>query len=171
MSEKPVTKNQAKSNKNEFVALGNQAKALGIRPHVLRPTCEQYQKIADAGADGIVVMLSTIAMLTDTLVKRIMQRNEREGADKLVIAYGGAMHNDLAPRQGRELWSFGPSLREATKGGFVEIDLFVPEQIGDSESWKAFPWFPHYDVSKHGDGVALFRTGDHSYAMIFRATR
>lgn len=170
-AQKPVTDKQAGSNQNEFLALGNASKATGIRPHVLRPSCEDYRAVAAAGADGVPQMLAMIAGLTDELIRRILERNDKEGVDKVVLAYGGAMHNDLAPREGREAWSFGPSLSERTSGGFVELDVFVPEYIKDTESWQSFPWYAHYDRQKLGGKVALFETGDKAYTMIFAETR
>lgn len=170
-AQKPVTEQQAGSNQNEFLALGNASRAQGIRPHVLRPSCEDYKAIAAAGPDGVPRMLAMIAALTDDLVRRILERNAKEGVDKVVLAYGGAMHNDLTPREGREKWSFGPSLSERTSGGFVELDVFVPEYIKDTESWQSFPWYPHYDRAALGGKVALFETGDRAYTMIFAETR
>lgn len=169
--ERPVTRNQANTNKNEFVVLGNRSKELGIRPHVLRPSCEEYNAIANAGADGVEKMLTMIAALTDDLVKRILERNARENVDKLVLAYGGAMHNDVEPREGREGWSYAAALKEATGDRYVELDIFVPELIRDTDTWKAFSWYPHYDRTIHGDKVAVFRTGDRSFVMIFPVTR
>jgi hypothetical protein len=170
-AQKPVTNKQAQGNQNEFLSLGKASKDKGIRPHVLRPSCKDYRAVAEAGPDGVPRMLEMIARLTDDLIRRILARNEKEGIDKVVLAYGGAMHNDVAPREGREAWSFGPSLTERTSGGFVELDLFVPEFIKDTESWKSFPWYAHYDRAEHGDKVALFRTGEHAYTMIFAASR
>ena len=166
-AQKPVTNKQAGSNQNEFLALGNASKATGIRPHVLRPSCEDYKAVAAAGADGVPQMLAMIAALTDDLVRRILKRNDEQGVNELVLAYGGAMHNDLSPREGRQTWSFGPSLDERTAGGFVELDIFVPEFIKDTESWQAFPWYAHYDRAEHGSKVALFETGERAYTMIF----
>jgi len=167
---KPVTKNQAAGNQNEFVTLGHRSKGMGIQPHVLRPTCEAYGEIASAGPDGIVATLSLIAKLTDELVRRILARNAKTDVDKIVVAYGGAMHNDLTPRAGREAWSFGPALRETVDGRYIELDIFVPELIGDSDSWKAFGWYAHYDRAKHGAKVTLFRMGEHSFVMVFAAS-
>jgi hypothetical protein len=134
---------------------------------VLRPSCEEYAVVANAGADGVMKMLSLIAFLTDDLVKRILKKNADAQSDKMVLAYGGAMHNDLEPREGREAWSYGPQLHKAVGERYVELDVFVPEYIKDSDSWKAFAWYPHYDVAVHGDKAALFRTGARSFVMIF----
>ena len=158
---------QAKGNQNEFTALGHASKALEIRPHVLRPSCEDYQAVVKAGPDGIDAMLTMIASLSEDLLKRILARNKREQRDKLVLAYGGAMHNDMAPRAGREKWSFGPAMSQVTGGRYIELDLIVPEFIKDTDTWRALPWHPHFKPDKAPGKVTLFRTGDHSFTLIF----
>ena len=45
--------------------------------------------------------------------------------------------------------------------------MFVPESIQDTDAWKAFAWYPHYDRAAHGGATALFRTGPSSWALIF----
>ena len=41
--------------------LGNAAKVLGLDPHVLMPSCDEYAKILDAGAGDIDAMLTELA--------------------------------------------------------------------------------------------------------------
>ena len=162
-----VTKNQAQSNKSEFVLLGERAKAMGIRPHVLRPTCDQYKALAAAGDDRIFHMLTAIADLSVELIDRILARNARSKADKAVLAYGGAMHNDVLPRKGREAFSFGPRLSELSNQRYVEIDLIVPEFIKDSDAWRALEWYGAFDGDAHPDKVTLFNPRPGSYVLIF----
>ena len=169
--QKPVTNKQAGQNQNEFVKLGDKSKSLGIRPHVLRPKCEDYQEVLAAGPDGIIQMLTMIGELSADLLLRILERNKRDGANKLVLAYGGAMHNDLAPAKGRERWSFGPKLQAETGGRYVEIDLIVPEFIKDTDSWRKLSWYSHFDPSKNPDKVTLFNPAPGSYVLIFAATK
>ena len=45
----------------------------------------------------------------------------------LVLVYGGALHNDLAPRAELAKYSFGPAIDALTHGDYREVDLFVPE--------------------------------------------
>jgi len=168
--QKPVTTHQRESNQNEFVTLGNRANELGIRPHVLRPSCEEYDKIVAAGPDGVQQMLTMIAEMTDRMLKAILARNAREGAERIAIAYGGAMHNDLKPRAGNEPFSFGPQQYAYTGGRYVEIDLIVPEFIGDSEVWRALPWYEHFDADAHPDQVTLYEIQPNSYVLIFART-
>ncbi|MEJ7727676.1 MAG: hypothetical protein WKG00_00510 [Polyangiaceae bacterium] len=164
-AQKPVTESQATTNQNEFVTLGNAAKAMGIQPHVLRPTCEEYDRIVAAGDSSVDQMLTMIARKTEVMTRQLLARD-----DKLVVAYGGAMHNDLAPASGREPWSFGPQMREATGGKYVELDIIVREYVRDTDSWKALPWYAHFDRSKHVDKALLYNPAPQSYVLVFPAS-
>jgi hypothetical protein len=163
-----VSERQSAGNQNEFLALGNASKALGITPHILRPTCDEYDKLLAAGDDAVMMMLSMIARLTadkaDALLRRATETN------KVVVAYGGAMHNDVSPRAGREDWSYGPRMKEKLGGAYVELDLIVPEFIKDSDSWRALPWYPHFDASAHPDRATLFQPEPGSYVLVFPRT-
>ena len=169
--QKPATDRQAGSNQNEFVLLGTKSKSLGIRPHVLHPSCDDYKAVVKAGPNGIEQMLTMITDLTADLTQRLLKRNAEAGQDKLVVAYGGAMHNDVAPRPGREPFSFGPKLSALTKNRYLELDLIVPEFIKDNASWRALPWHPHFDRTAHPDKVTLFNPAPGAYVLIFAASQ
>lgn len=162
--QKAVTAPQAATNQNEFMELGRRAKALGIMPHALVPSCEQYQTISGAGAADIEEMLKMIKSVTQHDVETLLAQRAPE---RLVVAYGGAMHNDLAPREGRADFSFGPELKAATKDHYVELDLVVPEQIKDTESWHALPWYDHYSLEKAGSESYLYSWAPHAYVLLF----
>ncbi len=168
--QKPVTEPQAESNQNEYVVLGKRAKELGIVPDLLRPSCEDLTRITQAGAGDIGVMLETIAKLTREVSLAEVERNKKAGKDLLVVAYGGALHNDAAPRAGREAWSYGPELAKATGDRYVELDLIVPEYIKDTETWTSLPWVKHYDKAKLGKKVVLFSPSPTSFVLVFPAS-
>jgi hypothetical protein len=169
--QKVVTEEQAGTNQNEFVELGHRARALGIEPFPLRPTCERLAKIASAGPDTVIEMLLAITELTTELVRRLVARDAASGGDSMVVAYGGAMHNDLRPRPERASFSFGPSLNEHVRGRYVELDLIVPEYIKDTESWRSLPWYAAYDSERHGAHTVLFSTGPQSFVLVFPRTK
>ncbi len=164
--QKDVTATQAATNQNEFVLLGDAAKALGLKPHVLVPPCDEYARILDAGAGDLDAMLGMIARLTARRVTDLVGRT-----DGMVLAYGGAMHNDAVPRPGHEAWSFGPALVEKTKGRYVELDLIVPELVKATDAWRAQPWYSHYDKDAHDQETLLFTTGTKSFALVFPKSR
>lgn len=139
--EREITEGQASTNQNQFLQLGHEAKRLGVTPYILRATCDDLDAIAAAGEEGVLVIMETIAHLTVQEVERLLARRPPERARHMVLAYGGALHNDLAPRPGRERWSYGPRLQELTGGSYTELDLIVPEHIQDTDSWRAQPWY------------------------------
>jgi hypothetical protein len=160
-----VTKPQKATNQNEYLQLGSDAKKLGITPFLLRPSCEELAAIDKAGDDAIEQMLKTIASLTEKQVVRSLKANGTK--QRIVLTYGGALHNDIQPKKGREDWSFGPNLDRQTNEGYLEVDLIVPEFIKDSSTWKALPWYPYYDKQKHGGKVMVMNPAPRSYVIIF----
>ena len=166
----PVTTTQSAGNQNEFLALGRRAKSLGIRPHALEPSCAEYERIVSGGQADIALMLEAIARTTATQVTALLTSDRDAGAPGLVVAYGGAVHNDKEPRPGRESWSFGPELSRVTAGRYIELDLIVPEYIKDNDVWRALPWYPHFDKTRHPEQTTLLRPAKGSYVLIFPVT-
>ena len=168
--QKVVTEKQADTNQSEYVIMGNEAKARHIVPDLLRPTCADLDAIDKAGPDAVAASLAAIARLTKDQVARLLDRNTRAGADKIVATYGGAIHNDLAPPPERAAWSFGPDLSARVSGRYVAVDMFVPEFIQDTETWRKLEWYPHFDRTKHPDKTTLFNPSPGSYVLIFPKT-
>jgi hypothetical protein len=168
----PATSRQAGTNQNEYVAMGDRAKTLGIVPDLLRPTCADLDGVRRAGDDAITASLQLIAHLSIAQGEKLVDRDARSDADrgKMVVLYGGMLHNDLAPRGENARWSYAPELANHVGGRFVAVDLVVPEFIGDDDTWRAFAWWPHYDRRRLGRKATLFRTGDRSYVLVFPET-
>lgn len=165
--QKPVLAPQADTNQNEYVALGEAARALGIVPDGLRPSCDDLDAVAKAGDDAVARMLSMIARLSAAKARQLAERDAVVAPDAMVVLYGGGMHNDLAPREGREGFTFGPTLASVTGDRYVELDVFVPESIQATDTWKQLAWYPHYDRSAFGSKTVLFRPGPKSWVLVF----
>jgi len=167
--QKVVTGQQASSNQNEYVEMGNAARKQMIVPDLLRPTCDDLAAIDKAGDDMVAVSLQTIARLTKAKVGQLLDRNAKTpaDADKIVITYGGALHNDVAPKKEFADFSFAADLIAKTGGRYVEIDLYVPEFIEDTDNWKKMEWYPHYDKAKLGNKVTVFHPREQSFVIIF----
>lgn len=159
----PALAPQAETNQGEYVALGEAARRRGVAADALRPSCDDLAAIDRAGDEALGAMMATIARLSE---RRAGELLARASPGKVVVTYGGALHNDLAPRPGREAWSFGPALDRAAGGKYVELDLFAPEAIGEGEAWRALPWYAHYDAARFGAKAVLFRCGPKSYALV-----
>ena len=167
-AQKPVQQAQAQSNPNEYLALGNRAKALGMVPDLLRPTCDDYANLADAGADTITESLGLIKRLTETDATRLFHRNQGLKNGKLVVTYGGAMHNDLAPSEALRKYSFGPELQAATGGRYVELDLIVPEYVKKTDAWEKLPWFASWQADAGPkDKTTVYLLGERSFVLLF----
>lgn len=163
--QKAVSAPQAETNQNEFVTLGNVAKGLGIRPHVLVPPCDEYQKILDAGAGDVDAMLSMIARLTANDMRAFLEKTQ--GKDAMLLAYGGALHNDVAPKKGHESWSFGAEMAQKLGAKYMEVDLVVPEAVRDTAAWQALPWYGKVHPERIRDRAVLATIGPSSYALFF----
>lgn len=163
----PVTREQSSTNQNDYVTLGLRARALGIEPFVLSPTCEEYQAIESAGEDAISQTLTTIASVTSRMLRAALVKNRSAGQQRLVLAYGGALHNDLAPEPSRASWSYGPELSAFTGGRYLELDLIVREFIKSSDAWRRLPWYEHFEPELYPQSSVLMRSGPQSYVLFF----
>jgi hypothetical protein len=168
----PATSRQAETNQNEYVTLGDHARAIGIVPDLLRPSCADMDSVRDAG-DPIETSLEMIARLCGAQALKMVERDERSDADsgKAVVVYSGMLHNDLSPPPERARWSYAPALDARVGGRLVSIDLVVPEFIVDDDTWKSMPWVSHYDRARLGGRVTLFEVADRSFVLVFAETR
>lgn len=162
-----VTAAQSAQNQDDYVELGRRARALGVEPFVLSPSCDEFRAIAQAGAASIDLMLQTIARVTSRMLRVALVKNQEAGRAGLVIGYGGALHNDIDPSAAKAAWSYGPELSAFTQGRYVELDLIVREFIKDSEVWRALPWYEHFDAARFVDQWLLMRTGARRYVLFF----
>lgn len=160
-----VTSTQAEGNQSDYVALGHRARRAGVVPDILRVSCEDLQAIAQAGDLGISVMMETIARLSAAEATARLARSPPERP--LVLLYGGALHNDVQPRDALASWSYGQELAKSTNGGYLEVDLLVPELVGDSESWKKFTWYDAYRSLDDLRSPVLIQMGKSSFALVF----
>lgn len=178
--QRPVVEKQAEGNQDRFVQLGHTSRRLGIVPYILEPTCEEYQSVVDAGPDSIVRMLELIAIKSEQRLTRFWQKNQAStrpaamgtipAPAPLVLAYGGAMHNDIDVPPEKQAFAFGKNLLERTRGRYIALDLIVPEYIKSTEVWRALPWYPHFDATNAPEDVTLFQTDEHSYTLVFGKT-
>ncbi|MBM4360730.1 MAG: hypothetical protein FJ096_21700 [Deltaproteobacteria bacterium] len=165
--ERPVTQTQRGDNRNEFLELANASRAAGIQPWALEPTCDELKSVGQAGDESLAAMMSLIAELT---FRRLQVLDARRPPDALLVAYGGALHNDVAPAPDRLGWSFGSRLVAALGNRYVELDAFVPEHVRDTESWRRMPWYRHHDPAAAPDKVTLMRVGPTSFVLLFART-
>jgi hypothetical protein len=167
--QEPVTSQHAAADQGEYVQMGDRARALGIVPDLLRPSCGDMDAVRDAGDDAIEASLDLIARLSGTQAARLVTRDARSDGDrgKAVIVYGGMLHNDLSPPPERARWSYATKLDDVVSGRLVSIDLVVPEFVTGDATWTELPWVAQYDRARLGSKTTLFRTGDRSFVLVF----
>jgi hypothetical protein len=153
----PVTEQHAATDQDEYVAMGNRARALGVVPDMLRPTCADMDAIKHAGDDLIDVSLTTIARLAREQAARLVDRDTLSDADrdKMVVLYGGSLHNDPAPPPEAARWSYAAALSDQVHGHYAAIDLIVPEFVGQGSVWEKLPWWPRFEEERRASAAAL----------------
>jgi hypothetical protein len=154
---------------DETVLLLRRAKALGVAPHILTVSCAEYEKVllADGGLDYLAFLELVAARLGDSAAESVSSR-PADAPRKIVAIYGGAMHNDVAPRAGFEAVSFARRMAELGGGPYVEIDILVPEFVAVSNLAREEPWFPLVMELSSPDRVALIDRGGGAYIILLK---
>ena len=167
----PVTREQSDSNQNDYVELGHRARSRGIEPFVLSPTCDELAAISNAGEDAIEQSLITIADITLRMALGALTQNAKLGRPGMVVAYGGALHNDEAPDVARAQWSYGPRLVARLGGRYTSLDLIVREFIKDTDVWRSLAWYQHFDPERDPESTIVMRTGPHGFVLFFPSSK
>jgi len=79
----------------------------------------------------------------------------KDAADKVVLLFGGALHNTIYPLAAYEKqFSYARHLQKLTGGRYVELDLVVPEYVEKIPDFVRQPWFKTY--KKKGSPQKVF---------------
>jgi hypothetical protein len=178
--QEPVTSAHAEGAQNEYLAMGDAARRLGIVPDILRPTCSDMDAIERAKDDVIDLSLRTIGRLLGAQAARMADRDDAlpplvaGAADrgKMVLVYGGTLHNNLSPSKDAAAWSYAPALATHVRGRFAAIDLMVPEFMGQDALWTSLPWWPAYAAAQRAgrlqEGRAtVLHVAPKSFVLVF----
>ncbi|OGJ91697.1 MAG: hypothetical protein A2487_13375 [Candidatus Raymondbacteria bacterium RifOxyC12_full_50_8] len=157
---------------NEVEALILKAADLGVQPHILELSCENYKKLqeSDTSVDYDTLLAMIPRQIEEKCAVILGSRLDSSSLAPLIAIYGGALHNDIAPDSGMGNAAFGPALKKMTKGKYVEVDVFVPEFIASDEEYRKETWFPAYQKNAGPDSVILFRPGPDRFVIILRTT-
>jgi len=151
------------STENEVVTLLGLAKQSGIEPRILQVACKDYQSIF---ASGRVDYDRLLRLTRDQLETQIRAALQRPGS-RLVISYGGALHNDLRPSVDLAPFAFGDAIARVVDGKYLEIDLYVPEYIDNDRLIRREPWYQQYLRAYRPKLVIVIQRGPGSYALVF----
>jgi hypothetical protein len=87
----------------------------------------------------------------------------------MVAVYGGALHNDVYPLPGLESYSYARSIRFATLGRYLEIDLVIPEYAETSPLLRAQDWWSVYRHVRRAGRATRIRRGPGAFVIVFPA--
>jgi hypothetical protein len=155
------------STENEVVTLLRRAKQSGIEPRILQVACKDYQAIFGSGRVDYDRLLRLTRDQLETQIRAALQRP----GSRLVVSYGGAIHNDLRPPPDLSPYAFGDAIARAVDGKYLEIDLYVPEYIEKDPLIRREPWYQRYRRAYRPKLVVVVQRGPGSYALIFPRRR
>jgi hypothetical protein len=152
------------ATETEIVRVLRRAKELGVAPHVLSVSCDEYASLVGGPAtrvDGAAAPVDYDRLLTLTrrhLARAIEQALAlpRAPGRPLVLVYGGALHNDLYPEPALAAYAFGPSIYALTRGDYREVDLVVPELAARLPAMRAEPWYAAWRRRAPSDPTATW---------------
>jgi hypothetical protein len=172
-TERPV------ETENEVETLLQRARAGHVFTHLLTITCKQYEEVFGGKEVDYAKMLDLITRQLQAKAVEAWALRQRRRAEapaeqaaerRLILLYGGALHNDLYPREGYEEWSYAAALHKLSGGRYVEIDLYVPEYIRGDEDLRKEPWYPRFLKEAGPDRVLLIERGPGSFIIVFSTT-
>jgi hypothetical protein len=172
-TERQVTKDVARTTErpvqteNEIVRLLRRAKELGVAPHVLDVDCHEYQSLVTTGGG---VDYDRLLTLTGQHLGRAIEQAlalPRPAGRPLVLVYGGALHNDLAPPPELASYSFAPAIDALTHGDYREVDLYVPELVDSYPALRGERWYAAWRPVRVRPGTTLIRRQPRSAVVLF----
>ncbi len=149
---------------NELTRLLKKGKELKLRPHVLHMTCDHYKSLRSESGE---VDYDKLLQLLGSELLATSRKALGPKPGRLVVVYGGSLHNDRAPSEGVAAYSYGAKLAEELGRGYVELDLYVPELIADDQVLRGEPWWPLTEKAQAGQ-VVLVERGPDSYILLLQ---
>ncbi|MFH1463730.1 MAG: hypothetical protein ABIO70_05015 [Pseudomonadota bacterium] len=138
--------------------LARRASELGVTPHALELTCEDYTAVVDA--QGEVVYDRLLGVMTREL--RALALQGLATPDARVILYGGAVHNDLHPREALAAYSYATAVAAQDSAAYLELDLYPPAAAMAQPGFGEEPWFPLVAGATGADHLVLYEREPHS---------
>ena len=158
------------ATKSEIQLLADAAKAAKIQPHAMTLSCADYKTLVPKGEiDPLAMLTITTRELKRIALSAVAHRDKEPEHRPWITLYGGALHNDLVPDAALAEWSYAGDVDKATGGGFVEVDIIVPEfASGDVASQKQ-PWFPMVEAANQW--IQVWKRNAHSFVVILAKTQ
>jgi hypothetical protein len=166
------TTKRPESTEDEVTTLMDRTYEMGVKNHTLLIDCDDYRSMLDdAGElDGEASLLLVRRKVEEKALEAI-EKGEGGTPERMLVLYGGALHNDLAPLDEWKAFSFGPSLARETSGQYVELDLLVPEFVEGDEDLKKEPWFGAAMALAKAGKTVLINPRPDVYLLLFARTK
>lgn len=161
------TTERPKTTENEVVTLLRRAKASDILPRILEVACKDYQAIFQADQMDYEKLLRITRDQLEAQIRKALERKQ----SRLVLTYGGALHNDLYPTDELAPYAFGQAISQAVDGKYLEIDLVVPEYVENDKLVNGQTWYQQYQQAHQPGQVTLIEKGKGSYVLVFARTQ
>jgi hypothetical protein len=131
----PEATNRPPETEDAIVRLARVARELGVTPHALDLSCDDYDAVV--GPDGEIVHEALLRVMTREL--GAMAAQGLATPDATVILYGGAVHNDLHPRPALADYSYATALAGES---YLELDLYPPAMAAAQAGFAEEAWYP-----------------------------
>lgn len=159
------------ATEDEIVALLTRAKT-SARPHILKVSCGEYQLLSPSSGGArqpldFERMLSLIERKLEAKVTEVLASRPPADAARLVVVYGGALHNDLHPDPVLASFSYGVRAFHTTAGRYRELDLYVPAYLERNPAMRGEPWFPLWQRAVAPGRPVLIRRSPDSFIVVF----
>lgn len=148
-----------KETEDEVTVMLGRSYELGMKNHILLLSCDDYRSMLDE--KGELDAERSLKLVREKLEEKVLEVRDKEeaavdGAGKMLVLYGGALHNDLLPTERWAPFSFGPALDRTFDHRYLELDLLVPEYVLDDEDLVKEPWFkPALKRAARGETVLV----------------
>jgi len=170
-----VTTERPAATENEVIGLLRRAKTMGVQPHILTVSCEEYQRLLGDGKEvDYEKLLTLVTRQLEREAGRAWRRRRPPGPDpgpsarRLIVLYGGALHNDrFPPAEELRPFSYAGALDKLSGARFVEVDLYVPEYLAGDAELARQPWFPIFRRHASAKRLLLIERGERSFILVF----
>ena len=156
------------STEDELTTLLDHTFKMGVKNHILLIDCDDYRSMTDdAGELDGEASLLLVKRKVEEKALEVLESEEAGTKEKVLLLYGGALHNDLEPLPEWRAYSFGPRLRRETNGHTVELDLLVPEYVDTDEDLLKEPWFAGAMALSKAGKTVLINPHPDVYLLLF----
>jgi hypothetical protein len=166
------TTKRPKETEDEVTTMMGRAYDLGLTNHTLLINCDDYKSMLD-DTGGLDAEQSLLLMKrkVEELATAVREKGEGGLPGKMLILYGGALHNDLSPTDSDAPYTFGRTLQRDTGGHYAELDLLVPEYVEKDEELLATPWFAGALASAKKGKTVLVQPSPGVNVIVFSYTK